>query len=224
MSSENNLYGVIFDFDGVVIDSSRLHEESWQRLAEEEGELLPPNFFLNSFGMKNLFIISELLGWAKDEENILRLSHRKSALYRERVKIEGITPLPGIENFLKELKELNIPCAIGTSTPKANLELALDLLNFRHYFQAFTTAEDVQQGKPNPEVFVIAAQRIEREPKNCVVIEDAHVGIDAANRGGFRSVAVATTHPLESFAHSAQLGFSSTSDLSASKILELFKA
>lgn len=188
-------WGAIFDWDGVVIDSSAHHEESWERLAREAGKPLPDGHFKRGFGRKNEFIIPELLGWTKDLDEIHRLSLRKEALYREVVAEWGLEPLPGVRVWLERLQAAGVPCAIGSSTHRANIDLSLGLIALGEFFTGIVTAEDVTHGKPHPDVFLKAAERIVRAPERCVVFEDAFVGIEAAQRGGMKVIGVATTHP-----------------------------
>ncbi len=190
-------WGALFDWDGVIIDSSRHHEESWERLGKEEGKALPEGHFKAGFGRKNEFIIPELLRWTKEEPEIRRISLRKEALYREVVAEWGVEALPGVKTWLERLRDAGVPCAIGSSTHRANIELSLGLIGLAPFFSGIVTAEDVNRGKPDPEVFLTAAKRIDRAPERCVVFEDAFVGIEAAHAGGMRVVGVATTHPIE---------------------------
>lgn len=187
--------GVLFDWDGVIIDSSKQHEESWERLAVEESKTLPPDHFKRSFGMKNERIIAELLGWAHVESEIRRLSLRKEALYREIVRERGVEALPGVAVFLGRLRDAGVPISVGSSTHRENIDTILGVLGFTGLFSGIVTAENVKQGKPHPDVFLKAAESISRRPELCVVFEDAFVGIDAARSGGMKVVGVATTHP-----------------------------
>jgi HAD superfamily hydrolase (TIGR01509 family) len=189
-------WGALFDWDGVIIDSRRHHQESWERLAREAGKLLPDGHFLAGFGRKNEFIIPEILGWTTDLEEIHQFSLRKEAVYREVVADWGLEALPGVRTWLERLRDAGVPCAIGSSTHRANIHLSLDMIGLSEFFAEIVTAEDVSRGKPDPEVFVTGAHRISRPPERCVVFEDAHVGIEAARAGGMRVVAVATTHAL----------------------------
>ncbi|MCX7826179.1 MAG: HAD family phosphatase [Verrucomicrobiae bacterium] len=190
-------WAAIFDWDGVVIDSSRQHERAWERIARERGRALPPGFFKRSFGMKNERVIPELLGWAHDPEEVRQISQRKEALYRDIIRAEGIAPLPGVREWLGQLRTAGVPCVVATSTPRANLDCVMPLLGLNDFFSAVVTAEDVTRGKPHPEVFLIAARKVGMCPSRCVVFEDAHVGIEAARAAGMRVVALATTHPAD---------------------------
>jgi beta-phosphoglucomutase family hydrolase len=194
---QDETFGAIFDWDGVVVDSSSHHEESWERLAKETGFTLPDGHFKKGFGMKNEFIIPNLLNWSSRLEEIRELSLRKEALYREILIEWGIRALPGVAECLGELNKRRILCAIGSSTHRLNIDTILSVLGLENYFAAIVTAEDVSRGKPDPEVFLAAAGRIGVAPNRCVVFEDALVGIEAAHRGGMKVVAVATTNPIE---------------------------
>lgn len=187
--------GALFDWDGVVIDSSKAHEESWDMLGVEEGKSLPEGHFKKGFGRKNQVIIPEILGWTTDPEEIERLGNRKEELYREIVAEKGVDRIPGIEAFLQSLNDAGIACAVGSSTPRKNVETILEMVGFGPYFQTIVCAEDVTQGKPNPEVFLTGASRLGIAPAQCAVFEDAYAGLEAAKAGGMKAIALSTTHP-----------------------------
>src|SRR5258708_20723735 len=186
--------GIIFDWDGVIIDSSKQHEASWDRLAEEEHRELPPNHFIQGFGKKNDWIIPEVLKWTEDPAEIKRLSLRKETLYRQIVKERGIAALPGVGEFLAMLHLQKIPWCIGSSTERENIVTILSVLKFETLFGGIVSADDVTLGKPNPEVFLKAAAKIERKPGHCIVFEDAFAGFEAAKNAGMKVTALATTH------------------------------
>jgi HAD superfamily hydrolase (TIGR01509 family) len=190
--------GALFDWDGVVIDSSSHHERSWEQLAAEIGKPLPPDHFVRGFGMKNQVIIPDILEWTRDPDEIEEYSMRKEYLYREILREKGIQPLPGVAKLLQGLNSRSVPCAVASSTHRKNVDVVLDIIGLRGLFSAIVTAEDVSHGKPDPEVFVTAARKIGREPECCAVFEDAHVGIEAGLAAGSRVIAVATTNPLDS--------------------------
>ena len=194
-SRDFSAIGVIFDWDGVIIDSSRQHEESWERLSAEENRPLPPDHFVLGFGKKNEWIIPNLLRWSSDPAEVHRLSLRKEALYREIIVERGLSALPGVHDFLEELREAGVPTCIGSSTHRENITTILGVLKFEGLFGGMVTSEDVKQGKPHPEVFLKAAAKMARLPQRCVVFEDAFAGMEAARAGGMKVVGVATTHP-----------------------------
>ena len=129
------LGGVIFDWDGVVINSATLHKKSWEMLADELVLPLPTNHFKLGFGKKNEVIIPKILQWSQSQADIIKWGKRKEEIYRELGKIEGIPILKGMKEFLHSLKSEKIPCVIGTSTEKENLSLAFFQLNIGHYFE-----------------------------------------------------------------------------------------
>lgn len=189
--------GILFDWDGVIIDSSRQHEESWERLAVEEGRILPPEHFVQGFGKKNEWIIPNLLRWTVSPAEIRRLSLRKEALYREIVVERGLQALPGVHTFLERLRTAGVPCCVGSSTHRENILTILGVLGFEGLFGGMVTSEDVSHGKPDPEVFLKAAAKTGKAPQNCIVFEDAFAGIEAGKAGGMKVVGVATTHPAD---------------------------
>lgn len=190
------LRAVIFDWDGVVVDSSAHHERSWEILAAKRGLHLPADHFKRGFGKKNNVIIPDL-GWANEPEDVDALAQEKEEIYRSLVRDKGIEPLPGVRGLLAALRAKNIPRAIASSTERANLDLPLDLMGLRDFFTVIVSGEEVVHGKPDPAVFLLAAERLGAKPAECVVIEDALVGIEAAKRAGMPVLAVATTNPIE---------------------------
>jgi beta-phosphoglucomutase family hydrolase len=187
--------GAIFDWDGVIINSAEHHELSWERIAREIGKPLPEGHFKSGFGMKNEVIIPELLKWSSDADEVRQLSLRKEELYREIVVERGIVALPGVENWLRTLRDAGIPCVIASSTHRQNITTTLEVLGVGSFFAALVTAEDVKRGKPDPEVFLRAAEKISVAPDRAVVFEDALVGVAAAHAAGMRVAAVTTTNP-----------------------------
>jgi len=195
------LRAVIFDWDGVVVDSSAHHERSWEILAARRGLPLPPDHFKRGFGKKNNVIIPGL-GWATDPAEVDALAHEKEEIYRSLVREKGIDPLPGVRDLLSSLRATGIPRAIGSSTERANLDCLLDMMDLRIFFDVIVSGEEVVHGKPAPSIFLLAAERLGAAPPDCLVIEDALVGIEAARRAGMPVLAVAATEPLDAL-HSA---------------------
>lgn len=192
----NKRWGVLFDWDGVVIDSSPEHERSWELLAEERALPLPEGHFKAGFGKKNEVIIPSL-GWSDDPATVRELADRKEELYRGLVAANGVNILPGARELLEALKEKEIPRAVASSTPGKNLEALFAATGLDALFDAVVCGDDVLHGKPDPEVFLKAAARLALDPESSVVIEDAFAGIEAARRGGMKVVGVATTNPVE---------------------------
>jgi HAD superfamily hydrolase (TIGR01509 family) len=192
--------GFIFDWDGVVIDSHAAHEESWGVLFRELDRPMPEGFFKRTFGMRNQQIIPMCFDFVRADDfvEVARIGDRKEELYREILLRDSIAPLAGVIPLLREMRSLGIPGAVGSSTPRKNIETVMAMAGLEGLFDAIVSAEDVTIGKPDPQVFLKAAEKINRPASQCVVFEDAHVGIEAGKRAGMKVVAVATTHPLAS--------------------------
>ena len=184
----------VFDWDGVVIDSSVAHERSWEALAKEEGLPLPADHFKRGFGKRNELIIPDILGWAREPTEVKRLSNRKEALYRDIARTGHVRLLPGVRELCGALRDLGIPCVIGTSTHKANLALSFELFGIGHFFAGAVASEDVTNGKPDPEVFLKACALGGGDPATSFVFEDSFSGLQAGLSGGFITVALATTN------------------------------
>ena len=185
----------IFDWDGVVVDSSAAHERAWARLAAAEGLPLLPGSFLRGFGKRNEVIIPEIHGWTRDPAEVRRLSLAKEAHYRELAGEGLIRLLPGVRELLASLRAAGVPRVVGTSTHRANLDLAFARFGLGGEFDGAVTSEDVMRGKPDPEGFLKACALAGGDPARSVVFEDTLAGVAAAKAGGFRAVGLCTTNP-----------------------------
>ncbi len=215
--------GAIFDWDGVIVDSSDLHLKSWEALANELKLPLPNDHFEKGFGKRNETIIPQILGWSKDPAQINHLGKRKEEIYREYGNKDGIKLARGSKDFLKQIPASTFRCSIGTSTERKNVELAMSQHNLSQYFFGAACSEDVSKGKPDPEVFLKAAKILSIPPKDCVVFEDSPHGIEAAIRAGMKTVALTTTHPSTTFMHlNPDLQVASLADLSVDQVEKLF--
>lgn len=190
-------WAVIFDWDGVVVDSREAHRISWEQLAAEIGQPLPEDHMERGFGRKNAWIIPELNRWTRDPDAIARLSARKEALYRVLLEAGHARLLPGTRRLLRCLASLRIPCCVGSSTERANVEQAIRQFQLEGLFRDIAASEDVEAGKPAPDVFLAAADKLSMPPQRCVVIEDSPYGIEAAHAAGMPAIGLLTTHSAE---------------------------
>ncbi|MCW5960519.1 MAG: HAD family phosphatase [Pyrinomonadaceae bacterium] len=189
-------YGFIFDMDGTLVDNMHFHARAWQTmLAENDLAIDGEEFLKKTAGKTNREIIPAYFPDATDEE-LLKLGDRKETLYREIFLPERKT-VAGAVDFLTRSKELGIKMAVATAAPVANMEFILDGLDLRRFFTAITTAADVSNGKPDPEVFLISAEKLGVEPENCIVFEDAFNGFEAAHRAGIKSIGISTVNAPE---------------------------
>ncbi|MEO0416817.1 MAG: HAD-IA family hydrolase, partial [Verrucomicrobiota bacterium] len=194
--------GVLFDLDGVIVDSHDQHHEAWFIFAKEAGYELTEKQFIDSFGMQNRRCIPEVFKWAdaSEHEKIAAIGERKEEIYRELLLKTPIEPLPGVRQLLESLAANDIPRCVCSSTSVKNIEVCLASTGTADFFgDKIVGAEDVTKGKPAPDVFLLGAERISRQPEHCVVIEDAHVGVEGALAGGMKVVAVTTIHERDTF-------------------------
>lgn len=185
----------IFDMDGTLVDNMRFHGAAWQQMLLENGiEADAHEFLVKTAGKTNREIIPNFFADA-DEARLSELGLRKETLYRELFLPER-RAINGVIEFLEKSKQLGVKMAVATAAPTANMEFILDGLNLRRFFDAITTAADVSHGKPNPEVFLKSAKKLDVEPKNCLVFEDAFNGFEAAHRAGMKSIGIATVNSI----------------------------
>lgn len=184
--------GVIFDLDGVLIDSGWAHRQSWYDLAKKEGYQMSDDFFYSTFGMQNYQILPMLAGKELLNEKINELSEWKEQRYRD-IFSESIELSAGAEELFNELKAKDFLLAIGSSAPKANLDFVMEKLNLENCFNVFVSKEDVTNGKPAPDTFLTAADKLFLKPGNCIVIEDSVPGVEAGKNAGMSVIALTTT-------------------------------
>jgi len=192
MTLGDNRKGVIFDMDGVLVDTGWAHRQSWYDLAEKEGFSMSDEFFSSTFGMQNYQIIPMLLKRESNTDEIERLGGWKEQRYRELVA-EQLSLSEGAKTLLDDLKDNGFLLAVGSSAPRANLDLVLERVQASGYFDACVSGEEVSAGKPAPDTFLKAAEKLSLGPERCVVVEDAVQGVDAAKAAGMAVVAVTTT-------------------------------
>jgi beta-phosphoglucomutase len=182
-------YAVIWDVDGVIIDSAAQHLRAWRQLAEENGLPFTDEVFWQTFGMRNSDIMPRMFGVAGPPERVAALSDRKEALYREFLAREA-SALPGAKELMAALHAAGYRQALGSSAPRANIEAIIHLLGLGGWLDAFVSGAEVARGKPAPDIFLGAAERLGILPAHSLVIEDAPAGVAAAHAGGMRCIAV----------------------------------
>ena len=181
---------VLWDMDGTLIDSEEFHWRSWHLTLQDEGIAISRDQFLSTFGQRNDAIISQWLGAAATPERAARIAESKEIMYRHLVRRDGISALPGVADWVRRLRRDGWRQAIASSAPRANIETVLEVLSSTHIFDAIVSAEDVHKGKPDPEVYLLAAERVGIGASDCIVVEDAVAGIEAARAAGMHSIGV----------------------------------
>ncbi|MCK6457907.1 MAG: HAD family phosphatase [Phycisphaerae bacterium] len=182
--------GVIFDIDGVLVDSYAAHLESWKQLAAENNRTINEAQFAATFGKTSRDIIRELFGPHIVDDDVRRLDDRKEAIYRDLIR-HDVPIMPGATGCARALRDAGARLAVGSSGPPENVQLVLEAFRPIVDFHAVVTGADVRRGKPDPQVFLLAADRLGLPPACCLVIEDAPAGIEAAHRAGMRCIALA---------------------------------
>jgi beta-phosphoglucomutase len=189
----------IWDMDGTLVDTAELHFQAWEAVCREKGRPFSRADFAATFGRRNPEIIAYLFGERFSPAEVDELGERKEVLYRE-AAAKGVALLPGVAALLDGLHRLGFRQGIGSSAPRANLELILRLTGIERYLDAVVSSEDTTRGKPDPQVFLVGAEKLDVPPGQCVVFEDAVAGVQAAKAGGMRCVAVSFVghHPEDS--------------------------
>ena len=180
---------VLWDLDGTLADSRDFHWRSWRETMRAAGFDVTEAQFRRSFGQRNDAILSEWLGPKASQDLIRRIGSDKEALYRDLIQREGIDPLPGAAEWVRRLARDRWRQAIASSAPRLNVEVMARVLQL-YDITTFVGAEDVRHGKPDPEVFLVAARRLDVAADRCVVVEDAQAGVDAARRGAMRVIGI----------------------------------
>lgn len=197
------LAGVLWDLDGVIVDTSELHYRSWQEALSEHDVELSRTEFRETFGMNNAGILRLLFGERYNEELYRQISEKKESVFRDSLK-GNMALLPGVRALLTVVREAGISQVIASSAPFANIQALADELRFAEYFDAVVSGAEMP-GKPNPDVFLQAAHRIGALPRSCIVIEDAIAGVQAAHRAGMKCLAVTTTNPRQDLAEADRI-------------------
>lgn len=193
-----NTRAVLWDMDGTLIDSAEYHWLTWRDALAREGHALTHEQFASWFGQRNDAILRQYLGADVPDDVVRRIGDAKEEAYREMVRTRGIEALPGVIGWLRRLCDEGWRQAVASSAPPANIEAILAALQVGDCFQALVSAEEVAQGKPAPDVFLLAAERLGVPPARCIVVEDAPAGVEAGRRGGMRTIGIASLgRPLD---------------------------
>jgi len=203
---------LIFDMDGVIIDSNPFHKRAWEAFCQAHGHhLTQEELEKKVYGKTNHDCIIGLFGELPEME-IQALADKKEALYRE-IFLPSLAPVPGLSAFLELAPQWFETMAVATSAPPLNVDFTLDNLNIRHYFKTIVDETMVSRGKPDPEVYLTTATCLGRKPEDCVVIEDSLAGIQAAKSAGMKVIGITTTHSPEELAPLVDLVIRDFNDL-----------
>lgn len=180
--------GVLFDMDGVLIDSNAAHFESWKVVAAEEGVVFPQEIFWRTYGMTSVEIVRDFWeGGPRTPEQIDRIVDRKEEIFRNDIK-KNVVPIPGAVEFVRYLSERGVKIAVGSSAPRANVDYILSWLGIRELFGGIVAGDEIENGKPAPDIYLAAAKKIGENAQNCVVVDDARSGVNAGKNAGATTI------------------------------------
>jgi beta-phosphoglucomutase len=211
-----SLKAILWDLDGVITDSGDYHYQAWVQVFTPMGIPFTRDTFNELFGMNNTTMLSRYFDPLREGELMKEVAAKKEKLYKQ-VFHGHLQLLPGVLNWLTYFREQGIRQAVASSAPADNIEPMIAELGIRHYFEALVSGEKIA-GKPAPDVFLLAAQKLDARPADCLVIEDSTAGLEAAERAGMRSVAVQTTNPPKALQR-ANLIVNRLSDLDPSHVV-----
>ena len=220
--AETNELAVIFDMDGVLVDSYRAHFESWLAMAHECGFEFTERQFAATFGRTSRDIIAHFWGEGLSDERIAEMDGRKEALYRKSISAD-FPVMDGARELIRALHEEGFKLAVGSSGPPANVAVTMKGLALEDCFAATVSGMEVTAGKPDPQVFLKAAEKLGVAPERCAVIEDAPAGVEAARRAGMAAIAITGTAPREELAQRAHFVVESLRQLSVEIIARLIR-
>lgn len=188
--------GVIFDMDGVLVDNRDAHIEAFEIICRKYGVPFDCEKFMPTFGMTNDLILERLMPEVIKTTDWKKIAVEKENIYRE-IFERTIAPAKGLVDFLNALKKEGYKTAVGSSGNTPNVNFVLDRCGIAGYFDAIANGDMITRGKPDPEVYLLAAKKLELAPGECIVVEDAPVGIRAARSAGESVVAIASTFRRE---------------------------
>jgi beta-phosphoglucomutase family hydrolase len=193
MNPKNNqLRAVLWDMDGTLIDSMPYHWRAWQDILRQINRHVEHGVWNQTVGMRNSEIIP-LLFPDMSAEQAQYVDRAKEERYRERIEQDGIDLLPGVAEWLQRFQAAGWRQAVASSAPPENVATIAHVLRLNGAFGVMISGADVQRGKPDPDIFLAAAQRLNAAPQNCLVIEDAANGVEAAHRAGMKAIGVLNT-------------------------------
>ena len=212
---------VIFDMDGVLVDTAPFHIEAWKIFGERHNRPVSEEFFYKTFGMVNQEIIPLLFGAEMSIEESRPFMDEKEAVFRDCIKGK-IAPIRGVMELVEDLHANGIATAVASSAPRENVDLLTAELGLDRYAKIRLCGDDVTRGKPDPQIFLKAAELCGVPPAACLVVEDAVVGVEAANAAGMASLAVTTTCERDALA-AADLVVDSLQEMDAGAALALIR-
>jgi beta-phosphoglucomutase family hydrolase len=216
-------WAAIFDMDGTLIDNTPYHFKSWQALFKKygKGELSKETYYTEISGVPIMTTLKRIFGADHDEASLKELLKEKEEFYRKEYA-PYLVAINGLESFLSEMKSDGVKMAMATSATVEDIDFILDKIPIRDDFDEVVNTSMVSRPKPNPDIFLKAAEKLNMEPSRCIVFEDSIAGIKAANSAGMKVVGITTGHPASDL-HPVDLVINDYTNLTPRKLAELFK-
>jgi len=190
---------ILWDMDGVISDSYSFHFAAWQETFAKRGIKFTKEDFTQLFGTRNDLIVRSVIGRKFPKRDVKIIVQEKEETFRRKA-MGKIKPFPGVVRLLNALKKGNFKLGLVSSAPKENIGLVLSELNFAGIFNCIVSGQEVSESKPSPQIYLLAAKKLEVPPNDCVVIEDSPSGVKAAKTAGMRCLAITNTHPRQKLA------------------------
>ena len=189
-----NIKAAIFDMDGTMVDNNEFHKKAFQKFCKKYGfELSEDDFMKNYSGRSNKQLMPKVFGKELNNEEIKKYAEEKEALYRD-IYADHIEPVEGLHDLIEKLQKKGIKVAIATGAIPKNREFVLSSLQLMDTFDIVVGDEEVQLGKPHPDIFLKTAEKLDISPEHCIVFEDAPAGISAAKKAGMKVIVLTTSH------------------------------
>jgi beta-phosphoglucomutase family hydrolase len=185
---------ILWDMDGVISDSYSFHFTAWQEIFAKRGVNFTKENFTSLFGARNDFIVRSIMGKELAEVDVRTVVKEKEEHFR-RVATGNIKPFPGVVKLLNSMKKGNFKVGLASSAPRENIDLVLRELNLEGIFDCVVFGQEVSESKPSPQIYLLAARKLEVTPTDCLVIEDSPLGVKAAKTAGMKCLGITNTHP-----------------------------
>jgi beta-phosphoglucomutase family hydrolase len=193
----SELKAVLFDLDGTLLDNNEVHYKAWKKYLKDNGkEISDEDFKENISGRTNQDAVEHIYDKKMSQEEAEKYYLKKEEIYREMYKPD-IKAIPGLEKFLEDLDKHDVTMAIATSGIQVNIDFMFEHVPIKQYFDKIINSNDIEKGKPDPEIFIKTAEELGIPPENCVVFEDSIAGVQSGKAAGMKVVALTTTHSEE---------------------------
>lgn len=218
----SKLKAVLFDIDGTLLDNNHYHKQAWMQYLKSEGKEISDDDFKDKIsGRTNLDAVQHIFDKEMSEEEAEKYYLKKEEIYRKLYE-PHIAPIKGLIDFLNELQQHNITMALATSGIQVNIDFMFEHVPIKHFFQTIIQSKDIENGKPDPEIFIKTAKALGIPADNCIVFEDSTSGVEAGKAANMKVVALTTTHTPKEL-DAADLVINDYTDVNVERLQALLK-